>query len=571
MITLRPYQAKCTKAFYDYYAAGNTGHGLIVVPTAGGKSLIIGGLATEICKRWPGQRIIILSHVRELILQNHSKVMLCWRDANAGIYSAALGRREAHKDIVTATVQSVYKKATALGHRDLCFIDEAHMLQAGSMGMYGTLIEALLVINPHMKICGFTATDYRLDRGLLTEGEGALFNDVIIEIPISELLEEGYLTPPISKSSLVQADLAGVKRLGGEFNIKQMAERFDQREFIEAALDSDLPFLKDRNSIALFCATLENASHVADAMSARGIHCEVIDGEMSAEDREDKLERFRSGELRALSSVGVITTGTDIPNIDAIVLFRATESPGLYQQIIGRGFRVLYADGYDLDTIQGRLDAIKNGKKPNFLTLDHGGNIERHGAITHVKKPKKREKGERIKGEKSKVRICEICRSAWPLEITVCGVCGNALKIERDPTKNLDVEASNADIMGSEFLRGEKAQWFGVDDVFYSRYKKEGSPDSLKVNYHCGIAQFAEWKHIERIGKMRDEAKKWWGLRTLKIFPDNITDALKWCETLKKPYRIQVAKEGDIFKILRYEFMQIVDDDFNHIKKTMKA
>jgi DNA repair protein RadD len=557
MIKFRPYQRQCIDAFYQYYDTGRGGHGLIVVPTAGGKSLIIGGLATEICQTYSGQRILILSHVRELILQNHSKVLAAWREAPAGIYSAALGRRQAHADICTATIQSVYKKAAVLGHRDLCFIDEAHLLQAGNMGMYGRLIAELLAINPAMKLCGFTATDYRLDCGLLTEGDGKIFDDTIIEIPISHLLEEGYLTPPISKSSLVQADLEGVKRTAGEFNLKQMAERFDQRAFISAALDADLPFFADRRSIALFCATLENAAHVADGMLERGIDCEVIDGEMSVEDREDKLERFRSGELRALASVGVITTGTDIPNIDCIDLFRATESPGLLQQIVGRGFRVMYKEGYDLDTRQGRLDAIRNGIKPNFLVLDHGGNIERHGAITHIEKPARREKGERAKIPKAKCRICEICRTAWPLEITICGMCGHQMKIERDPTTNLNVEASNANIMGTAFMRGESAQWFDVDDVKYSRHKKEGAPHTLKVTYYCGVLQFNEWKHFERIGSLRQEALKWWGMRTAKVPPDDVAEALKWVETLKKPLRIQVVKKENLYEVIRYGFQPI--------------
>lgn len=560
MITFRPYQRECMDAFYAYYDAGNAGHGLIVVPTAGGKSLIIGGLATEVCQRWRGQRILILSHVRELILQNHSKVMACWQDAPAGIYSAALRRRDTKHDIITATVQSVFRKADELGHRDLLFIDEAHLLQFGNLGMYGKLINELLAINPAMKICGFTATDYRLDGGRLTEGEGAIFNDVIAEISIGHLLDEGYLTPPVSKSSLVQADLEGVKKIAGEFNIKEMAERFDQRQFINAALDSDLPFLADRRSIALFCATLENAAHVADGMLARGIDCEVIDGEMSAEDREDKLERFRSGELRALASVGVITTGTDIPNMDAVVLFRATESPGLYQQIIGRGFRVVYGEGHDLATREGRVAAIATGPKPNFLTLDHGGNIERHGAITHIQKPVQRKKGERTRAAEMKVRICEVCRSAWQLDVRVCDTCKTVLLIERNPTAKLTVEASDSDVLGTAFLRGEVAKWFEIDNVTYNAHRKESSA-SIKISYHCGILIFDEWVHPDNQNKgLVNRFRDWWDERAeTRDYPADteLFFADRRYLELKAPSRIQVVKKDKFYKVLRYDFQPI--------------
>lgn len=540
-------------AFYSYYEHGGQ-HGLIVVPTAGGKSLIIGGLASEICQQWPGQRILILSHVGELLVQNHSKIMLCWPNAPAGLYSAGLGKRQAHHPIVVAGVQSVYKKADALGHRDLVFIDEAHLLQPGSMGMYGALLKDLMAINPQLKVCGFTATDYRAADGLLTEGKDALFNDVIIEIPIKHLLDEGYITPPIGKASLAQADMAGVKTTAGEFNIKEMAARFDQKAFMNAALDSDMLFFEDRKSIALFCPTVENAQHVADGMIARGIQCEVIDGEMSAAERGDKLERFRSGELRALASVGVITTGTDIPNMDCIVMLRATQSPGLYQQIVGRGFRVVYADGYDMDTTQGRIDAIRYGVKPNFLILDHGGNIERHGPILYVGKPQKREKGERRKVEKAKARICEICRSGWPLEVTMCGTCGSELVAARDATKSLDVEASHADIMGTPFTRGEAAAWFDIDQIRYAKYVNSVGNTTLRITYYSGIMLFNEWKGLAWVQKN-------WKPSAMCPEPKDVEEAAKWAAShMREPTRVQVVKKK-FYEILRHDYNELMEYD----------
>lgn len=561
MLTLRLYQQECVTAFYNYFSI-KSGNPIIEVPTAGGKSIIIGALITEICQKWPGQRIALLSHVQELISQNHEKIMLCWENAPAGIYAASLGKRQGHHPIVVAMIQSVYKKAAVLGHRDLLFIDECHLLQSGNMGMYGELIQGLRTINPAMKVCGFSATPYRSDSGLLTEGENPLFTDVIIEIPIKRLLEEGYLTPPISKVSLEQADLDGIKTTAGEFNIKQMAARFDQKAFMNAALDSDMPFFEGRRSIALFCPTVENAEHVAEGMTARGIYCEAIDGEMSKENREDKFKRFRSGELRALASVGVMTTGTDIPNIDCIVLLIATQSPGKYQQIIGRGFRIIYKEGMPIDKLEERIIAIREGQKPNFLILDHGANIERHGTIMHVEKPRVREKGERRKVEKAKVRICDCCRSAWPLEITVCGVCQNILVAERDPTANLDIQASNADILGTLFTRGEAEEWFDIDDVRYYRHQKAGKPDSLRVTYFSGIMSFSEWVHFENDAEfLRSKARNWWNARAPK---DNligysvrmtITEALKYAATIQWPKRVLIKKNSNNFyEVLQHEF-----------------
>jgi len=549
---LRPYQNKVIDDFYNYYSTGNGKNGILVLPTAAGKSIICGKLITDIVRIFPNQRVLLLSHVRELISQNHSKIMLCWPEAPAGIYSAGLNKRQSHHPIVSASIQSVYKKANMLGHRDLVFIDESHLLNSEGIGMYRHLLKEMMIINPKLKVCGLTATPYRMDSGPLTAGENALFNDIISEIFISDLLDEGYLTPPISKASLAQADMEGVKRTAGEFNIKQMAERFDQKAFMNAALDSDLPYFADRKCIALFCPTIENAQHVAEGMVARGIACEVIHGDMGLIEREDKLERFRNGQLRALASVGVITTGTDIPGIDCIVLLRATESPGLYQQIVGRGFRVVYAEGYDLETKEGRLSSIRNGPKPNFLILDHGANIERHGAITHVEKPKARVKGERRAILKADVRICDFCRSCWPMEVTVCGTCMMELVDKRDMTANLSINASNADIMGTPFSRGEKAEWFGVDEVQYSSHLKKGGTESFKVTYHCGIMQFNEWLKPSVTSRWL----KWWKDRNSDIaVAVNIRDALHDSVLLKRPSSVLVFKNKQgYYEVMDYEF-----------------
>ncbi len=261
----------------------------------------------------------------------------------------------------------------------------------------------------------------------------------------------------------------------------------------------------------------------------------------------------------ALASVGVMTTGTDIPNIDCISLLFATKSPGKLQQVAGRGFRVVYAPGYDIGARQGRVDAIRNGPKPNFLILDHGGNLDRHGPIHQITKPAKKDKSKKTPLPKSKIRICEVCRTAWPLEVTMCGICGNQLVVERDPTSSLSIEASSAEIMGSPFTRGEVAQWFDIDDVRYHRHKKEGAPNTLRVTYYSGILQFNEFIHFERIGSLRAQAIKWWSDRSSKPAPSDAAQALKWASSLKSPARVMVHKKKDYYQVVRYEFERKAD------------
>ena len=118
MLTLRPYQNQAIAAIYRYFES-NKGNPLIVIPTAGGKSLVMAAFIEGVLKAWADQRILIVTHVRELIAQNHAEMIGLWPEAPAGIYSAGLGKREAEARILFAGIQSVHRKAAEIGHCDL--------------------------------------------------------------------------------------------------------------------------------------------------------------------------------------------------------------------------------------------------------------------------------------------------------------------------------------------------------------------------------------------------------------------------------------------------------------------
>jgi DNA repair protein RadD len=554
--SLRWYQSEAVSRLFAYLNE-KLGAPIICAATGSGKSLIIAAIILEAIKIFSETRIIVLSHVKEILQQDAEKLISIMPHAPAGIYSASLKKRQFIHPIIFGGIHSVYDKAHLFGKRHLLIIDECHMVQGKNLGMYGRFISDLKAINPNMRIIGLTATDYRASTGLLTDGEGKIFDDVVYEITIPTLIDEGYLTPPVGKHLVTQADMTGVKMLGDDFNQKQMAERFSKLEFIEAVIKEDLPYFEGRKTIALFCPTIEIANHVAQCMNSHGIPCEAMHGDMTDEDisnkddiRADKLRRFKSGELRALASVGMLTVGTDIPNMDCLVLLFATQSPGLLAQVIGRGFRVVYANGHPQDTKEQRRAAIAAGPKPNFLCLDHGGNLERHGGVADIQKPQQKKKGQRKALPKAKHKVCEICRTSNTLEALTCIICGSTLKIERDPTTNLSLEASNADIMGTPFSRGEIAQWFDVEDVKYSRHVKQKS-EMLRITYHSGILQFDEYKMMSWLGE-------WWAARSSPPKPKTVHDALKLCDTLKKPKRVQVRKKDKFYEILRYEFDEAV-------------
>lgn len=224
MINLRDYQRESIDALYEWFGKHEKGNPLLVLPPGAGKSVIAAALVQEIIEKWPSQRILIVTHVKELIEQNYLKLMELWPQAPAGVNSASLKRRDADSQIIFAGIQSIYNRPYELGWFDLILVDEAHLIPVKTLtGMYRTFLDQMENINPTIRIVGLTATPYRLDDGLLTEGKNKLFHDIAYEIPINLLLDRGYLCPLTTQPTSTRANLAGVKKKKSKVVISSLA------------------------------------------------------------------------------------------------------------------------------------------------------------------------------------------------------------------------------------------------------------------------------------------------------------------------------------------------------------
>jgi hypothetical protein len=161
---LRSYQAHALKALDEYWTAGG-GHPLVAMATGTGKSVLIAKLIADIAAHFPALRALVLVHVRELLMQNLEHLLRAWAGAPYGINSAGLRRRDWQAPIVLANIQSVWRAPQRLGRRDLVVIDEARLVPHEADGMYRSLIDGLRQLELTMRVCGFTATPYRLDSG----------------------------------------------------------------------------------------------------------------------------------------------------------------------------------------------------------------------------------------------------------------------------------------------------------------------------------------------------------------------------------------------------------------------
>lgn len=522
MLTLRPYQQAAINSLYAYFAE-NTGHPLVVIPTAGGKSLVMAAFIKGVLEAWPDQRILVVTHVRELIAQNFAELVGLWPLAPAGIYSAGLGRRDITARILFAGIQSIHKRAYAVQQCDLVLIDEAHLIPAAADTMYRRFLDTLARLNPQLKVIGFTATPYRLDSGMLHQGKNALFTDIAFEVSVRRLIDDGYLCPLVSKAAATRLEVEGVGLRGGEFIARQLQAAVDLPAITDAAIDEVVALGRDRRSWLVFCSGIEHAGHVAQAIRARGFTAATIFGDTAKAERDRTIAAFKRGELRALVSMGVLTTGFNAPSVDLIAMLRPTHSTGLYVQMAGRGTRLAPA-------------------KTDCLVLDFAGNVARHGPIDAVK-PRRPGDGQ---GE-APVKVCPRCRSIVATAVRVCPDCGHAFP---PPVSKVEASASTLAILSSG-----KPQWLAVDDVIYRRHDKADGRPSLCVEYRCGLVRHREWVCFEHRGYPRQKAVAWWLARSPDLaVPMTVAEALRHVDRLAVPSAIAVRPSGRFSEIVSHRF-----------------
>lgn len=427
---LRDYQQRAINELYAWFDLNKKGHPCLELPTGSGKSHIIVALCKDAIQNWPETRILMLTHVKELIEQNAEKMWQHWPNAPLGIYSAGLKRKQLDQQITFAGIQSIRKKANEVGFVDLIIIDEAHLVNHRDAGSYRTFIEDLKQFNPDIRVIGLTATPYRLGHGLITD-EPALFQEIISPVLIEELIHKNYLAPLRSKATDLKVNVSGVHKRGGEFiesELHDAVAKFDS----EGAVDEVIRRAEGRKSWLFFCSGVRHAEAIRDILQDRGISAECVLGDTPKAERERILEQFKSGEITALTNANVLTTGFDHPDLDVIVMMRPTLSTALYCQMAGRGMR-----------IKSHVD--------DCLVFDFAGVVATHGPITALdpKKPNSTGPGE------APVKLCKHCQEINALAARFCVACGQPFPIPQKPKMTLH----NEDIMGMSLTEMNVRDW----------------------------------------------------------------------------------------------------------------
>lgn len=539
MFELRPYQREALNAVHLYWQNGG-GNALVVLPTGSGKSLIIAALCKEMLEDYPTMRIAIATHVRELIAQDYKELLALWPEAPVGIYSAGIGRRDRDAKILFMGVQSIWRKVHEIGPVDLLLIDEAHLVSHNKATTYRHMMDELKARTLDMRIAGLTATPFRLDSGRLDTGRDKIFDDVVYSANVKKLIKDGYLCKLISKRTVTEMSVEGVGKHAGEFITKELEVAVDQDHITRPACEEMVQYGGDgkRRAWLIFCVTVAHANHVVEILRELGIDAHAVFGKTPKEVRDRIVDAFRAGEFTCLVSVMVLGIGFNVPHVDMINLMRPTASCGLYVQQVGRGLR----------NAEGKTDC---------LVLDFAGNMKRHGPIDQV--------SGRTQGTLDTSKVCPECRSILDMKDQVCPDCGYEFKKEAKDAlgetagPTLPDKTADAD---RDIISDDTPRWLNVKRISYRKHAKYGdptAPNTLRVDYLCGLLRHSEWVCFNHVGYAQEKAFLWWRKRAATNPPMSVDEALARVGELAEPLRIMVRPEGRFVKILNVELQQTLD------------
>jgi DNA repair protein RadD len=526
----RPYQAEALDALHNHICEKDT-NPCIVIPTGGGKSALIAWTIMRWKETCPWFRCIILAHRKELIAQNASELSALCGGIDIGVYSAALKRRDSEHDILFASIDSVYKKSGEFRPFDVIMVDEAHRIPPSGDGKYRTFIDGCRRFNKDMRVIGWTATPFRMGCGDICHKDHYL-HEVCYEASVVDLIKAGYLCNLRSKIGTTQPNLQGVRRnSGGDYVISSLSEATNDESLISEAVSEAVRIInaEDRKHAIFFCVNIEHCIAVSRELAKNGIYAPYVTSKIKQSDRDVISDDFRHGRLRAICNVNVFTEGFNAPNVDCIVLLRPTLSPGLFSQMVGRGLRVC-------------------NDKDMCLVLDFAGCIEEHGPV------------DLLGGQPVVMAVCAKCRESFSRAVKVCPACGWEIpkqEIERLAGAEKAKRRMHGTKSSERSILSNQPEVHAVTSVFVHRHVKNDSPDSLRIQYQCGLRTFREWVCLDHEGYAGRKAQLWWeqrfGKQPKKVSVNDAMEGILTASTINDWTKtITVVKKGRYHEIIGY-------------------
>ena len=348
VITLRPYQQQAVDAVFRELVERMQRSTLLVAAVGTGKTIMFSAVA----ERWRARgRVLVLAHREELLDQAEDKIRSS-TGLSTGIEQADRAvRRDRLPDVTIASVQTMRGarlQAFAPDAFSLIIIDEAHHTAAES---YGAILDRFPA-----RVLGVTATPTRTDGQSLS----LVFKSVAFEYRIRRAIADGYLVPlRRRRCQIAGLDLSAVRGVR-DFTDEDLAAALSADPIVREVARQIVTAAGQRLTM-VFGPTVAYTQKLAAAINAiaRPGAALAVDGTAAPEVRAAALEAFRARRHQYLLNCALWTEGFDLPAIECVAVVRPTKSPGLFEQMVGRGTR--------LSTETGKRD---------LLVLEIGGRVK---------------------------------------------------------------------------------------------------------------------------------------------------------------------------------------------------
>lgn len=373
MSTLRPYQQELVD---NVYADWNSGYKApcIVLPCGGGKSVIIAEIAKQFTQEY--KNVLFLVHRKELCEQI-AGTFVRW---GVNMEYCQIGM-----------VQTICRRLDKIQKPSLIITDENHHSKAVS---YRKIYDCFSDV-PRV---GVTATPVRLDGSGLKDVNDKL----IIGVTAKWLIANNHLAPYDYYAPPIQAQKPKLRTRNGEFIASDILAFYDKPAIYGDIVKHYKKLAYGKQAIA-YCAAISQSEKLCEEFKANGISACHIDAKTPKAVRAEIIESFRSGKVKILSNVDLISEGFDVPDCEVSILARPTKSLTLYIQQSMRCMR------------------YKPGKRA--IIIDHTDNWERFGLPDDDREwTLEGQKKRKIQGEVP-VKTCCQCFSVIPASVKICPHC----------------------------------------------------------------------------------------------------------------------------------------------------
>jgi len=340
---------------------------ILCLPTGAGKTVIFSDIAAKAAAK--GKRVAILTHRRELLSQ--------------------AGRLNSCDVLMVETLNNAIKRGLDLGQYDLLVIDEAHI------GNFRKVLEGFKGF-----VIGATATP--VSNPPLKDS----YNAIVCPVGIESLIKDNWLAVP-KTYAMHPVDTSKLATARGEYTEASLDDAFNRPKVYEGVVQEFVKKWADKKAI-VFCvnisATINTAEAFAKELGAARVY--AVHSKQSPQERGALIDQFTASKDGILVNCGIATTGFDCPNIEVVVINRATKSVALWLQMVGRASR-------------------RTEQKEAFTILDFGENVTRLGFWQEPRdwanlflNPKK--KGEGV----APVKDCLACGFVAYASARICANCG---------------------------------------------------------------------------------------------------------------------------------------------------